>query len=78
MDAHFTVDIYPQNPESNLVDAPAGIPINGSLLPAIPGFDLTAGLDLDYNEDIDFYCAGSSTSKPVCQLYGNAKVKPQI
>lgn len=51
-----------------------GIPINGSLLPALPGFELTTGIDLNYDEDVDYYCTGSSTTKPICQLYGNAKV----
>ena len=52
----------------------AGIPINGSLLPALSGFELTSGVELDYDDKVDFYCPGSSTSKSVCQLYGDAKV----
>jgi hypothetical protein len=52
----------------------AGIPINATLLPALPGFELTAGIEMEYSEDTDFYCAGSTTSKPVCQLYGNSVV----
>lgn len=55
-----------------------GIPINGTLLPALPGFQLSTGVDLDYDENVDFYCTGSSTSKPVCQLYGNAKVQTYL
>lgn len=51
-----------------------GIPINGSLLPTLSGYELSTGVELDYDEDVDFYCPGSSTSKSVCQLYGNAKV----
>lgn len=50
----------------------SGIPINATLLPALPGFELTAGIEMEYSEDTDFYCAGSTTSKPVCQLYGNS------
>ncbi len=55
----------------------AGIPVNGTLLPNLPGFELTLGEELEYDEEVDFYCTGSSTSKPVCQLYGNAKVRPR-
>lgn len=48
--------------------------MNGSLVPNLPGFEVTLGEELEYDEEVDFFCTGSSTSKPVCQLYGNAKV----
>ena len=51
----------------------AGIPINGTLLPALQGFEMTPGIEMGYSDETDFFCTGSSTSKPVCQLYGNAK-----
>jgi len=55
--------------------APAGIPINATLLPALPGFELTTGIEMEFSEETDFYCRGSTTTKPVCQLYGTARVR---
>ena len=51
-----------------------GIPINGSLIPKLNGFELHTGVELDYSVSSDFYCQGSTTTKPVCQLYGSAQV----
>ena len=55
-----------------------GIPMNATVLPDISGFELTMGVEMLYDEDQDFYCTGSSTSKPVCQLYGSAKVSAPV
>lgn len=67
----------PVPPTANISDAmkgwTSGIPINATLLPALPGFELSTGIEMEYSEDTDFYCRGSTTTKPVCQLYGTTR-----